>query len=1415
MKKVLKNVKVQILILGLIFLGVGVISIPLSSTNLPKTKHVESNAYTYLSYNTEKFRYLSDTPYIEDQSSVGYGSILLDTNINTSYNNALITLNIDGVKTSFIKGVLAHATSTVVYDVSSYNYDYFTSYIGVDQSAGNNGNGVKFYIYTSVDGQNWDLKTEQNPPVMKGVSNAVSVKIDIRNVKYLKLVSDSLGNQGSDHSVYANAKLIKEDYVEETTKVDFIKTVEEYDRILAGKTPEQMLRDYELTLLQRELVKNAGYDILQMYAQYSDEYRDVLRWLMSDRDNLNLYITGGKPAGSYINSLKVLVELYNTHRDDWAVTEVSSYGNVKGQVYKRMAFALSLTHSAKVALWMQPSAKENQSNALVRYETFKKLYDEGKFRATADIDITKWFESYTVEEMRFVMNTALDDEEVLWLYDYTQSYIDQNPNRAWTYLTPHPYMAYVWPNYANPVFHDPDKKEYWDQKYNGIFSKYGVTYSTEGNMVYKVWMNFRTEFNTGAVCGGISKTGSNIRAVHGIAAAVIGQPGHAAIIYYTENADGKGYWGIDNDVSGWTLSEKGERMLLGWGNDRRYVKGYNVPYIIMAQEALNRFEDYEKSAKLVMAADVYATNKAVKEQYLREAIKALDFNVDAWYELIDLYLNDETKTEEEIYNLASEMSEALLEFPLPFYNLMEKIEPKLTSNAYKFKFSLLLTDTLNKGKEYNGTEVLQPSVTRLLASYLLGKVDSSLATFSFDGENSESIVLSDRFDGSGIRWDYSLDGKQTWNEVSFTAEEEHKLKLTPEEIAKITTENDIYVHIVGVNYNDENLYKIDIQQAVISATLFNNDLENRVIGVNETYEWRMKETDPWNSYRDSEPDLTGDKTVQVRVGATGIYLPSEEVTYSFTQDNQPDTRKYVSIDHLAIHKVSTEATAQKRHATNAIDGNYNTNWHSAWNGTDTERYIIIKLDEPRYISSVEFVPAGGGNGKIYDGTVYGSMDGENFEVLTSKKNLTYTNQANTVAEAIANIKDFDIGEPKRVQYIKIVADRTNGNWITARAFNFFEDTTIKILPEVSVQYSITTATNQNVVARLICSNSEITILNNNGSDVYEFVENGTFTFEYRDIYGIDRTLTAAVNWIDREVPTASIKYDRTTKGSKPVVATLVSDKESITILNNNGSNTYTFTKNGTFEFIYQDAAGNQNKAIASVDWIIPEQNNVSKNPVNSSDVKKPSNSNSSDNSVVDNTQVEYRTHFTDTVSIMLPVDTLKELGSLKENTLELSSSLQDSVGKDSKYFEVYFDKEATGKETLDTETFEMLLKIDPTKKLSAIYEVGPNDSLKSLRYIRVGENQVSVEVTGLKKYIIAYEDEKEQEKEDISEDLNHSQNIGNSSDDSVTPSEKESIQLSSNLHFWLVGGVSVLLIGLGVYLLKRKSDAPGHFMEVN
>lgn len=1012
--------------------------------------------------------YLSDINYQANRSFVRYDKIRYDE----VESGAKITLKVENNVFTFDKGIWAHATSQVVYDVSNYDYKYFTAFIGLNTTS-TKGNGVKFIISTSQNGMDWgEPKVEI---LKKPGENATFVKVDIYNTKYLRLYADDNGSNGNDHSVYADAKLVNE--VEESS---VFKTVEEYNEIIKSQYNNQadITGELEFNLLKKELIQNVGQYTINSFYNESDDNKAVIDWLMSNQDALRYYILGGKPEGTYYNSLTELSRLYRNYKEDFVNKEVTPYGTVLGDLYTRMAISLSLTHSKLVGLWMQAGIDENKSDSVLRYAIYKYMHKNGNLKALDNLDVTKWFENYTIEEMRFVMNNNIDDEEILWLNAYTQEKLDTYHSTG--YLTPHPYMAYVWPNYGNSLYYAEENKEYfndlfsipdknnegnriglWDLTYKIPGGKdhpeytIKITRGTLDHKVYKVWMNIRNKFGTGAVCGGISKTGSNIRGVHGIPSAVIGQPGHAAIIYYTQDAAGNGYWNLDNDVSGWTYSEKGERMLLGWGN-APFSRGYSVVYMALAQEVINDNDKFEQSEKFVYLANAYKDDLEKQEVAYRKALEIQPLNIDAWYGLINLYNASSNKTEDHYYELAEELAESLKYFPLPMTHLLKLIQPKIISVENSYRFTLLQTRILTEGSVVpNNTAdkyyVYQPSLTRLEAKFLLGNFDSTIATFSFDGEDAENIVLASRFDGNGVRWDYSIDGKKTWKEVSFTADEPHKLQLTKEEIASLTSENDLYVHIVGVGYEEENLYQIDIMESAgLPETLFASDLENKLLGAVDKIEWKYKEEDDWTFYGEKEPDLTGDKSIIVRMGATGTYLTSNDsVTYTFTEDVVNNKRKYIPVSHLALESVSTEATNHQGSAKFALDANYNTRWHSDWGGEDTERYITVKFDQPYNISAVEFVPAGGGNGKIYDGTIYGSMDGENWIVLSQKKGLTYKNNADTLEQVFDNIKSFDVDVPQRVQYVKIVADRSNANWFTARAFNFYEDTTVKIVANFS------------------------------------------------------------------------------------------------------------------------------------------------------------------------------------------------------------------------------------------------------------------------------------------------------------------------------------------------------------------------------
>ncbi|HLT85910.1 MAG TPA: hypothetical protein VKZ62_00240 [Georgenia sp.] len=150
----------------------------------------------------------------------------------------------------------------------------------------------------------------------------------------------------------------------------------------------------------------------------------------------------------------------------------------------------------------------------------------------------------------------------------------------------------------------------------------------------------------------------------------------------------------------------------------------------------------------------------------------------------------------------------------------------------------------------------------------------------------------------------------------------------------------------------------------------------------------------------------------------------------------------------------------------------------------------------------------------------------------------------------------------------------------------------KEAPTASVEYSTVDPTNKDVVATLTLEdvNGPVTITNNGGSNEYTFTENGQFTFEFVDALGNEGSYTVSVNNIDKEAPEATVEYSTEAPTNEDVVATieLTDANGPVTITNNDGSNEYTFTKNGEFTFEYVDALGNKGSYTATVENIDKE-----------------------------------------------------------------------------------------------------------------------------------------------------------------------------------------------------------------------------------
>ncbi|MEH7248345.1 Ig-like domain-containing protein [Neobacillus niacini] len=96
-----------------------------------------------------------------------------------------------------------------------------------------------------------------------------------------------------------------------------------------------------------------------------------------------------------------------------------------------------------------------------------------------------------------------------------------------------------------------------------------------------------------------------------------------------------------------------------------------------------------------------------------------------------------------------------------------------------------------------------------------------------------------------------------------------------------------------------------------------------------------------------------------------------------------------------------------------------------------------------------------------------------------------------------------------------------------------------------------------------------------------FSENESVSLEFMDEAGNTGEVEINVANIDKVAPTADVNYSTTGPTNQDVVVT-IDPSEEVTILNNGGSSSITFTKNGEFEFLFVDRAGNTGTAYVSV-----------------------------------------------------------------------------------------------------------------------------------------------------------------------------------------------------------------------------------------
>lgn len=1110
-----------------------------------------------------EYRYISDMEYITDNrwSYAGWGNIMKDKNIE----GGTISLLLDGSRVYFKKGMGAHATSQLTYDISAYSdvYTRFVAKMGVDAERGGNGE-VWFRISVSKDGTNWEELYKSG--VVTSASNAIEVDLNVKGYRYLRLYSDSNGSNGADHSVYADARIVKTDYDMSSELIQDIRPTAYYDEQLSQNTVKENYSNQLYTVLKREFVNRMGYWTLQSAIKddADGEVLEAIRWIFNNKENLQLFIETGNVGDSQA-CLKLLGSLYKNQKED--------LDKADGDIYKKMMIALAISYSTdRNGSPLSFNSPANSYDINERYEILKELYDTELFVRKAE------FSSYHMELIRMVVNDSTANSEIKWLRGYSES---KYPNNLEKRLNPYNYMKYISPNYHQDRLYAQENYAAYNDKYK--LEQYGIPYglNSDGSKTEKTWM----VMEAGGICWNISRLGSNLHRVHGIPSVGVYQPAHESYLTYSVNADGKGVWDIGNNIFGWGQSSttwyggNGNRLLFDWnnksftrkhmgidmdlGNGNKSSVGNNGGYQLLGQAALNDYDHYNKSFYYNLIANSYGESNRKEDTY-RKALEAFKLNLDSYEQLIGIY-KEQQRTSAEWRALAEQIVDTYTYYPMAMTDLLRVIEPYL-GNDDVIEIDMLKTEALNKAVKATDKEVLQSGACREIASELLGSSKVDLASFSFDGENAGKIVMNSKYDDYNFQVQYSLDGGNTWETTL-----DHQISLTEKEISSISAEHDIQVKISG----SSQVFIIDILEGegIESKTLAANDDENTFIGKVQNLECSTDGGKTWTDYT-ADLRFEGKVKVTARYKAHGTYLQGESTVFDFTEAAETETKRYIYVENISF--VSAGTAQRGYESEHMIDASPYTTWHTKWGEVAQDKTYVVSLDKVRYLSQVTYDPAGL-NGRIKKAKIYVSMDGKDWTLAGEQANLANNEQRKTIA----------LKESMPARYVKVEAVETYGNhegnnkYVSGTRFNYYEDST-KVFKEPEVEYSVTSWTNQDVTATLKVPAGYTVI----GDESHTFTENGNYTFTYKDIHDKEKTITAEVTWIDREAPTATVEYDITETTQFAVKAALKDfSEENVTILNADEDGSHTFQENGTFTFELRDKAGNMGYVTAEVTWI--------------------------------------------------------------------------------------------------------------------------------------------------------------------------------------------------------------------------------------
>ncbi|MFJ8356691.1 discoidin domain-containing protein [Bacillus paramycoides] len=688
-------------------------------------------------------------------------------------------------------------------------------------------------------------------------------------------------------------------------------------------------------ILRAQFIKQSGGTAkLQEFANRDQAHTDFLTWLMTNNDVLNTYLQGGVPSGDPMKSLEILQKL-------WAADKDISNQTSKG-VYLRMAMAVALDFSKPITTWeatgvaADGSGVHSEIDPVSRYQKFKTMQQNGKLFTS--------FNGYDVVHMRMVVDSSLTDADIDYIQDYVRKEIgSQKFNSAGIQLDQSHISNVMW----LLTYQDKNPNNNNASVYDGSDKFFGVPW------------NISNVLRDGGVCGTISTFGSQVAKAFGVPTSFYGQPGHAAMSYLGVQSDGKFYWQLGNDITGWGQSVS--TFYQPWGTDFLISGGPNFSpsYINTYESATNHTGAMTSTVttqeQLRFLANYVASQDPTAANNIRSAALTLDqagqSDFPLWADYIRGLVNQGATSSAQWSTINNQVMKQFANDPRALYDLVRLYKDQLINNNDTNKQNLMiqLNNTLAnvKSTPNNAERQMLTNVRSEIEKDGLALM-SIYAVSSKENDGNQAAINAIDGDPSTFwhnKWDLSdknpyitlkLNKAQTISSLTYLPRQDNGSN------GNITSYN-IYTSLDGTNFTK-----------VASGTWADDSTQKTATFGNTNAQYVKLEV------------VTGH----------GGFASAAEVGVTPAKPN---------VLPKNTMKASANSVESQDSASKSIDGKADTFWHSSWTPNQYPYNLTLEFDKNQTISQVDYLPRqdGSENGRILNYNIYTSTDGVNYQKVTS------------------------------------------------------------------------------------------------------------------------------------------------------------------------------------------------------------------------------------------------------------------------------------------------------------------------------------------------------------------------------------------------------------------------------------------------